>query len=504
MSIFDAIVVGAGPTGLMLASELRLGGLHVAIVDARPPDIRNESRASGLHASSMEALDQRGLREAFEARGRPLPLVLFGAMPVDATRVDAAWPDGLILPQHATESILLEHARRQGVAVRWGTEVLHVCQDDDVVDVTVACGGATSRLRARYVVGCDGAHSSVRRSLGVRFEGEDPLSHWLVADVRLARPVDQPPFGRTERAGTYQLSDIEPGWFRVAIMQRLAPVDRLARVTLDELRQAMQEGLGDDYGLTEARWLSRFSDGTRQVRQYRHGRVLLAGDACHAHSPFGGQGLNLGIQDAMNLGWKLAAVVHGHAADALLDTYHGERHEVAAQAIALTRAQTVLIKPGSQIDALREIIRPMLSVPDVIRPLAGQLSGLTLRYPWGEGHHPCVGRRLPNLPLRDGRSLATLLHAGRWRYLRFAASRAAPLPAGWASRVDDATVEPQVADGTDQWTLPVLGRVPALDAVLVRPDGFVAWASPATTPSPVAALRDALEHWLVRPLSTSP
>lgn len=464
----DVIVVGAGPTGLMLACELKLMGVNVQVLERRSANTTGESRAPGINARTLQVLAQRGLADRFLARGRVLPAVLFSGIPMQPA---GDWPHALILPQHETERLLAERAAELGVPIRWSTQLVHLGHDDAGVSVLVD-DGAVQQLRAAYLVGCDGGQSSVRRLLGARFDGDDPLSHWVVADVQLdAPPAGRAAFGRNERIGTYQVSRVEPDWYRVSLMKVTPPSDRSAPVTLAELRQMLIEGLGTDFGLRQARWMSRFTDGFRQVAEYRHGRVFLAGDAAHTHAPIGGQGLNLGIQDAINLGWKLAAVLQGSAPE-LLDTYHAERHPIAQEVLRLARAQTALIKPGAQIDALRSVVVEMLAVPEVTRRVAGFLSGLDHRYPLGD-EHPLLGRSLPGVELRAGRP-ALLVFEG-----------AVEVPASLAPRLDVVEIRNQ------SWTLPALGAVPPLSAAFVRPDGHVAWVAPSREP-----LATALERWL--------
>lgn len=462
------VVVGAGPTGLMLACDLKLMGVDVEVLERRAHNTTGESRAPGIMARTMELFTQRGLAARFLEKGRVMPFVVFSGMPI-ATGAD--WPRGLILPQHETERILADRARELGVRFRWATELVHLKQDENGVSLWVE-GAGEPRLRAAYVVGCDGGHSKVRRLVGTHFEGDDPLSHWLVADVQLdAPPPDQAPFGRNDRVGTYQISQVEPGWYRVSIMRMTPPIDRSAPVTLEELRNAMLGGISCDFGLRRARWMSRFTDGFRQATAYRHGRVLLAGDAAHTHAPIGGQGLNLGIQDAVNLGWKLAAVLQG-ASPQLLDTYHAERHAIAKEVLRLARAQTALIKPGNQIEDLRSVVGDMLEVPEVSRRLAGFLSGLDLRYSFGDDH-PLLGRRMPDVDLRSGRPVL----------LDFTGSQ--ELPSAFAGRID------HVCAQRESWNLSVVGEVPPLTAAFVRPDGYVAWVGPSRE-----RLSAALARWL--------
>jgi len=493
-------VVGAGPTGLMLACELKLMGADVAVIEKRASGT-GESRAPGINARTMEILEQRGLAEQFCEKGKPLRAVLFSGMPMSPVDVDPGWPDALILPQRETERLLAKRAVELGVTIRHSVELIHLSQDADGVDLLVVDQGKAETLRARYVVGCDGGHSAVRRACGGRLNGDDPLSHWVVADVQLDTPPDaRSAFGRNVRIGTYQVSQVEPGWYRVSLMKIAPPLDRSAPVTLDELRQAMFEGIGTDYGLSHARWMSRFTDGFRQVERYRYARIFLAGDAAHTHAPIGGQGLNLGIQDAVNLGWKLAAVITRGAPETLLDTYHDERHPVAESVLRLTKAQTALIKPGIQIEALRQVVMQMIAVPEVTRDLSGTLSGLSLRYPWGrDHHHPLVGRRMPNMPLsiRSGEGdVFGLMTAGKPLLLIFDESEEYLMPDHLASWVEHLKVVPQMDGDDSAWRFPVVGSVPPLGAAFVRPDGYVAWVSLKDNPASPASCIEAMNRWL--------
>ncbi|WP_280470603.1 FAD-dependent monooxygenase [Nocardia farcinica] len=498
------VIAGAGPTGLMLAAELRLGGVEVVVVERRASGTVGESRAPGINARSVEIFTQRGLGEEFLSLGKVLPGVLFSGIPMAPQDLDPGWPSAMILPQHQTERILTARAAELGARFEWSTSVVDLRQDEHGVDVVVDGPSGSGTIRADYLVGADGGHSAVRRICQIPFPGDEPVSWWVVGDVRLDSPPDgRGVFGRNERIGTYQISRAETGWFRLSLMRATPPTDRTAPVTLEELREVMREGLGTDYGLSGARWMSRFSDGFRHVTDYRHGRVFLAGDAGHTHAPIGGQGLNLGIQDAVNLGWKLAAVLNGGAPDALLDTYHQERHPIAAMVMQLTKAQTALIKPGAQNDALRAVVADMLTVPETCLHLSGILSGLSLRYPLGETH-PLLGRRMPNLTLSTERGATTvfdLLHPARPLLINFGAEGLTGTPAAWADRVDYIEARLDPAYSTSVWKLPVFGEVPACDAVFVRPDGYLAWVDPADTSTDPDTLTSALDRWLGPPAS---
>jgi 2-polyprenyl-6-methoxyphenol hydroxylase-like FAD-dependent oxidoreductase len=497
-STTQVVVVGAGPTGLMLAGELKLAGVDVVVAERRPTGTVGESRAPGIQARTMEVFEQRGLHPQFLDRGRVMPAVLFSGIAMYPGQFDPEWPTGLILAQHETERSLGGWAAELGVPILWSTEVVDVRPEGDGVDVVVDGESGPKTLRAEFVVGCDGGRSAVRKACAIPFAGDDAVSHWLVADARLDSPPDGGvPFGRNERIGSFQISRTEPDWFRLSLITRTPPSDRTVPVSLEELRGAMLDGLGTDYGLREARWMSRFSDATRQAAEYRRGRALLAGDAAHTHTPIGGQGLNLGIQDAVNLGWKLAAVIHGEA-DSLLDTYHRERHTVAQTMLQWTQAQTALIKPGKQIDAMRGVMADLLGVPDVATRLGALLSGLGLQYPLS-GTHPLIGRRMPNLSMTTSRGVTSvfgLLHQARHVLLNFGSDGLTAVPAPWTDRVDYVDAQLDIAPSEGSWRLPVFGSVPAVNAVLIRPDGYVSWVNPDKQPADLDALTVALTTWL--------
>lgn len=494
------IIAGAGPTGLMLACELRLNGIDVAVLERRKHGTTGESRAPGIHSRTMEIFSMRGLAERFRNAGSPLPAVLFSGIPMIPKTLDPGWPDGLIIPQHQTERFLTERATELGVVIHWSTELLYFKQDEHKVSVYVQQNGEVKTFCAQYLAGCDGGNSAVRKLCGETFTGEDPLSHWLVADIQLDNPpAEDARFGRNARVGTYQVTNVEKDWFRVSVMTITPPKDRSAAVTLDELRQAMMEGIGTDFGLRSARWMSRFGDGFRQVTKYRYQRVFLLGDAAHTHSPIGGQGLNLGIQDAVNLGWKLGLVINGYAPEALLDTFNEERHQVGAAVLKIAKAQTALIKPGSQIDALRDVVATMLKVQEVVLELSKTLSGLGIRYAWGDGQHPLVGQRVPDLTLIQDSSktnLYKLMHSGRAILLNLAEQNNIDLPEHYSSRIDVINATPVVEDKGHTWRLPVVGEIPAPANILIRPDGFVAWVQTSGEQYDNNTLNASLQNWL--------
>ncbi|RJL22942.1 rifampin monooxygenase [Bailinhaonella thermotolerans] len=455
--MIDVIVVGGGPTGMMLAGELRLHGVRVIVLEkepAPPPYVRS----LGLHVRSIEVLDQRGMLEPFLEHAQRYPLRnLFAGLDRPAPdRMDTAHAYILGIPQTVTDRLLAEHAARAGAEIRRGHELTGLSQDEDGVTAELADG---SRLRSRYLVGCDGGRSTVRRLLGVGFPGEPGRTETLLGEMeatedpaKIAAVVAE--VRRTQlRFGLMPLGD---GVYRVVAPAEGVTGDRAVPPTFEEFRRQLIATAGTDFGVRAPRWLSRFGDATRLAERYRVGRVLLAGDAAHIHPPAGGQGLNLGIQDAFNLGWKLAAEVAGWAPDGLLDSYHAERHPVAADVLDNTRAQMELMSldPGAQ--AVRRLLAELMDVEEVNRRLIEKITAIGVRYDLGEGH-PLLGRRLRDIPLRRGR-LYELTRGGRGLLLDRTGRLSA---AGWADRVD------HVVDGDAALDAP---------AVLLRPDGHVAWA----------------------------
>jgi 3-(3-hydroxy-phenyl)propionate hydroxylase len=481
----DVMIAGAGPTGLMLGYELALAGADVLILERRT-EATGESRAGGLHARTLEVLDQRGMVEPFLTEGRPLPAAHFSGLWLRLDELPTRYPYLLALLQSHVERLLTEHATRLGVTIRRGAEVTGLHQDDDGVTVTLADGG---QVAGRYLVGCDGGRSAVRRLAGIGYSGTDATLTSLLGDVELAEPPGQQIFQHRSDRGDYSVLGFEAGWYRVTTTQTgVRPQD--GPVTLDQLRASLIEIAGTDFGLHSPRWLSRYGDAAQQADRYRQGRVLLAGDAAHIHYPAGGQGLNTGVQDAVNLGWKLAAVLRGDADQTLLDTYHDERHPIGARVLDNTRAQVALGRYDAQTEALRVTMAGLIAQPAVNDQLAGMVTALDVAYPLGGGH-PLVGRRLPDVDLPDGRRAYRLLHPARPVLLDFGSTPVA-VPQDWADAVDHV-----LAPGTEAaWRLPVLGSVPAPAAALVRPDGHVAWA--ASTEGDTAGLADALSTW-VRP-----
>ncbi|GAA3121973.1 FAD-dependent monooxygenase [Streptosporangium carneum] len=508
----DVVIAGGGPTGLMLACELRLAGVEVAVLD-RLAGRSGESRAGGIHARSMEVLDQRGLVDRFLDAGQRVPAGHFSALWLDLGRLETRYPFMLMILQSVVERLLEERAAELGARVRWSSEVTGVRQDDSGVEVEVLGPGGAERLRAGYLVGCDGGRSAVRRLAGIDFPGTPATMTAMLGDVMLTDPPAERIFQERREHGSFSVLKFGEDWYRVLTNEFDHVADRDAPVTFEGLREAFARIAGTDYGMHSPRWVSRFGDAARQAAEYRRGRVLLAGDAAHIHFPAGGQGLNLGLQDAVNLGWKIASVVHGRTPCGLLDSYHAERHPVAERVLHNTRAQTVLGRPGEHMTALREVLGGLIEFDDVNRSLGSMVTALDVRYPMGDGH-PLLGRRVPDLDLRTSAGdvrLFELLRAARPVLLDLGADPGrAPLAAGigaetgdpggeglseaaegWADRVDLVEAECP-ADG---WALPDAGEVPAPAALLVRPDSHVAWAAPRGAAPDLPALRSALTAW---------
>ncbi len=453
--MIDVIVAGGGPTGVMLAAELRLQGVHALVLDKEEEPTR-VVRGLGLHARSIEVMDQRGLLDRFLALGKQYPVGGFfaGIAKPSPERLDTAHPYVLAIPQTTTERLLTEHAIELGVEIRRGCELVGLSQDDHGVTAELADG---TRLRSRYLIGCDGGRSTVRKLLGVGFPGEPARAEWLLGEMEVAVPPEElaavvAEVRKTQRGfGAGPLGD---GVYRVVVPAE-GVADRSVRPTLEEFKQQLRVFAGTDFGVHSPRWLSRFGDATRLAERYRVGRVLLAGDAAHVHPPLGGQGLNLGVQDAFNLGWKLAAEVNGWAPEGLLDSYHTERRPVADDVLNTTRAQAELLslEPGPQ--AVRRLVSELMDFEEVNRYLIEKITAIGVRYDFGEGHE-LLGRRLRDVGLKQGR-LYELMHGGRGLLLDQTGRLSV---AGWADRVD------HVVDVSEELDVP---------AALLRPDGHVAW-----------------------------
>ncbi|MEU1040835.1 FAD-dependent monooxygenase [Streptomyces sp. NPDC005551] len=491
----DVVIAGAGPTGLMLACELRLAGADVVVVE-RLAQRSGESRAGGIHSRTLEVLDQRGILDRFLAEGTPQPVGHFSGLYLDFDESESRHPYPLMILQSAIERLLEEWATGLGVRVRRSCEVSGIHQDETGVTAELTTPReAPATLRGRYLVGCDGGRSTVRKLAGIDFPGTEATMTALIGDVELPDLPEDYVWVRRTPGGDYSAIAFEPGWFRVITSEFDRVAGRDEPVTFEQLRESLVRVAGTDFGMRSPRWVSRFSDAARQAARYRQGRVLLAGDAAHIHFPAGGQGLNMGVQDAVNLGWKLASVVRGQAPEDLLDTYHEERHPVGERVLHNTRAQSALVRPGPQTDALREVFSSLMVFDDVNQYLRHLLTALDIRYP-ADGDHPLVGRRVPDADLKASSGGADrvyeLLHAARpvLLDLRGSAEVAAAVK-GWADRVD--LVEARSED--EHWPVPAVGELPAPDALLIRPDGHVAWAAAGGGAPDTSALRTALATW---------
>jgi 2-polyprenyl-6-methoxyphenol hydroxylase-like FAD-dependent oxidoreductase len=495
MNEHAVVIVGAGPTGLMLAGELALAGVDVAVVERRTTQDLPGSRAGGLHARTIEVFDQRGIAERFLSEGQIAQVAAFAGTPLDISDFPTRHPYGLGLWQNHIERILAGWVEELEVPIYRGHEVTGFAQDETGVDVALSEGGS---LRAEYLAGCDGGRSVVRRAAGIEFVGWDATTSSLIAEVELA---EQPEWGtRRDARGIHGLGRVEyeirngevvfldRGPVRAVVTEGQLATDE---PTLRDLSDALIAVYGTDYGVHSPIWISRFTDAARQARAYRERRVLLAGDAAHVHSPVGGQGLNIGVQDAVNLGWKLAQVVKVISPDSLLETYHAERHPVAARVLRDTVAQALLFREDDRLKTLGDTIAELLEVDEARRLFAARMSGLDIRYDLGNGH-PLLGRRMPDLELStdDGPlRVYSLLHSARPVFLNLGDPGKFDV-APWSDRV-------QMVDATyaGAWELPAVGIVSAPSAVLIRPDGYVAWAGDRSDD----AMTDALTAWFGPP-----
>lgn len=486
MTEHAVVIAGGGPTGLMLAGELALAGADVAIVERRTTHELDGSRAAGMTSRTLEVLDQRGILDRFTPQGFSAPVAHFSALLLDMTDQPTRHTFGLALLQYRIERTLSEWVGEHGVPIYRGREVTGFTSSDNAVRVELSDG---STLRAQYLVGCDGGRSLTRKIAGIDFPGWDPSTSCLVADVQM---TEEPEWGIHRQGALHSIFKFEEdGPVRVLVTE--AQLGRREEPTLRDLSEALLSARGTDYGIHSPTWISRFTDVTRQAATYRKGRVLLAGDAAHVHFPIGGQGLNTGMQDAVNLGWKLAQVANGTSPENLLDTYHAERHPVAARVLHNTMAQTALIRPGERVDALRDIMSDLLTLDMPRRRIAAMMSGLDIHYDLGPGH-PLLGRRMPDLEVRTAqgpRCVFTLLREGRGVLLNLGTPITGA--SGWSHRVD--VVEAEYLDAEGTFELPVIGMVEAPHAVLIRPDGYVAWVGNGTT----AGLNGALQRWFGPP-----
>ena len=475
MSEHAVVIAGGGPTGMMLAAELTLAGTDVLIVERRASFNLESSRSRGLHSRTIEVLDQRGVVDRFLVEGKAMQVQAFAGIPMDISDFPTRHNYGMALLQSHFERILAGWLDELGVPILREREVTGLRQDDSGVDVALSDG---TSLRAQYLVGCDGGRSTVRKAAGIDFAGWDPTTRWIIAEVEME---EVPEFGLRGGGG---IGPAEDGRVGVTL---IVPLDRTDEPTLQDVRDALIRVDGKDYGVHSPHWISSFTDMTRQAVAYRGGRVLLAGDAAHVHAPIGGQGLNIGVQDAVNLGWKLAQVVNGTSPVSLLDTYHAERHPVAARVLQNTMAQRAVGANDERTVALRGILAEVLTMDQPRKHIAAMISGLDVAYDLGGGH-PLLGRRMPDLDLVtfDGPiSVFSLLHSAKPVLLNF----------GQAGGFDIAPRAERVqlidASYAGIWELPVVGEVTAPSAVLIRPDGHVAWVGEGTD----AGLRDALATW---------
>jgi 3-(3-hydroxy-phenyl)propionate hydroxylase len=495
------VIAGGGPTGLMLAAELALAKVDVVIVERRANQDLEGSRARGLLSRTIEVLDQRGIADRFLSQGQVAQVAGFAMVRLDISDFPTRHNYGLALAQKHFERILAAWVGELSVPIYRAREVTGFAQDDTGVDVELAGGprGAEGEhggrpvtdggsLRAQYLVGCDGGRSLIRKQAGIDFPGWDPSISYLIAEVSM---TEEPAWGiRRDERGVNALGKLEDGK-RVGVVLNEPHVMQGDKPTLDDLRKALVAVYGTDFGVHDVTWLSRFTDMARQAASYRERRVLLAGDAAHVHSPVGGQGLNIGVQDAVNLGWKLAQVVSGTAPDSLLDTYQAERHPIGARVLKNTLAQTALSRGDERTNAARETIAELLSMDEPRKRYAAMMSGLDIHYDLGMGH-PLLGRRMPDLDLvteSGPRRVFSLLHGARPVLLKLAEPGALDI-APWADRVQRID-----ARYTGAWELPVLGAVTAPSAVLIRPDGYVAGVGEGTD----LGLCDALRTWFGPP-----
>lgn len=485
MTDHAVVVAGGGPTGLMLAAELALAGVDVAIVERRPNQELVGLRAGGLHARTIEVLDQRGIADRFLSRGQRFQVVGFHMIRLDISDFPTRHNCLLGLRQNHIERILAGWVDELKVPIYRGQEVAALAQDDSGVIIELA---DSQRMKTHYLVGCDGGRSLIRKAAGIEFAGWDPTMSWMIAEVEMS---EEPPFGfRNTDSGIHALGKTGEGG-TVGVVLTEPRLETGGEPTLRDLSEALVAIYGTDYGVHSPTWLSRFTDMTRQAATYRDRRVLLAGDAAHIHPPMGGQGLNIGVQDAVNLGWKLAQVVKRISPESLLDTYQAERHPVAARVLQNTMAQVALRRTDDRGKAMGDIVAELLGMDEPRRRMAGEMSGLGVHYNLGEGH-PLLGRRMPDLDLLTANGplrVFALLHDARPVMLNFGQPGGFDMTP-WADRVQqiDATY-------SGPWELPVLGPVAAPTAVLIRPDGYVAWVGDGTR----LGLAEALTAWFGPP-----
>jgi 3-(3-hydroxy-phenyl)propionate hydroxylase len=473
-------IVGGGPTGMMLAAELTLAGVDALVLERRSNHELDGSRAGGLHSRAIELLDQRGAADRFLAEGKPTQVSWFGGTTLDMSDFPTRHPYGLALTQKHIERIMSGWIDELGVPVRYGSEVTGFAQDEGGVTVELADGG---RVHSRYLVGCDGGRSVIRKGAGIDFPGAEATKSTLVAEAQMA---GDPEFGT--RRGPLGVGGIGPleGEDKLKIVVPEAKLESGENPSLNDLRDALFAVYGSDFKVHSASWISRFTDATRQAASYREGRVLLAGDAAHIHSPMGGQGIPNGMQDAVNLGWKLAQVVKGISPESLLDTYQAERHPPTARALRYTMAQNAISRVDPRTEALRDTVAEVAAMDEPRKHLAALISGLDVKHDLGEGH-PLLGRRVPDLDLVTAAGptrVYALLHQARPVLLNLGDAGAFDI-GEWAERV-------QLVDARCEgpWELPAIGVVDSPTAILIRPDGHVPWVGDRADASLIEALSD--------------
>ena len=489
MAEHAVVIAGGGPAGMMLAAELALAKVDVAVVERRPNHVLVGSRAGGFHSRTIEVLDQRGVADRFLAEGQVAQAAMFATTVLDMSDFPTRHPYALGIWQNQIERIMAAWIAELPVRIHYGREVTGFAQDDNGVDVDLSDGES---LRARYLVGCDGGRSLIRKAAGIEFPGWDATKSNLIAEVEV---TEEPPRGiRHDAIGVHGLHTMEDGrTVRVIVTeQQLGPS---SEPTLRDLKRALITVYGTDFGIHSPTWISRFTDMTRQAVAYRAGRVLLAGDAAHVHYPAGGQGLSLGVQDAVNLGWKLAQVVKGTSPESLLDTYHAERHPVGARALQHTMAQGALQRRDERNKPLVDVVSELVAMDEPRKRIAGLISGLDIHYDLGEGH-PLLGRRMPDLDIMTAEGplrVYGLLHDAKPVLLNLGE------PGGLDLYPRADRVQLIDADYAGVWELPVLGAVPAPTAVLIRPDGYVAWVGEGTQ----LGLPEALTTWFGSPTAST-
>jgi 2-polyprenyl-6-methoxyphenol hydroxylase-like FAD-dependent oxidoreductase len=499
MTEHAVVIAGGGPTGMMLAAELALAKVDVAVLEQRPDHVLVGSRAGGFHSRTIEVLDQRGVADRFLAEGQVAQASMIGTTVLDMSDFPTRHPYSLGIWQNQIERIMAAWIGELPVRIYYGSDVTGFAQDDTGVDVELSDGRS---LHAQYLVGCDGGHSIVRKAADIEFPGWDPTKSNLIAEVEV---TEEPELGmRRDALGVHAIGRLEyeirdgevvygdGGPVRVMVTeQQIGPS---GEPTLRDLSEALIAVYGTDFGIHNPTSISRFTDMTRQAAAYRAGRVLLAGDSAHVHYPAGGQGLSLGVQDAVNLGWKLAQVINGTSPESLLDSYHDERHPVAARALKHTMAQTALQRQDERTKALADAVSELAMMDEPRKRLAGIVSGLDIRYDLGQGH-PLLGRRMPDLDLITAEGplrVFELLHDAKPALLNLGEPGGFDITP-WADRVQ--LID---AEHAGPWELPVLGAVTAPTAVLIRPDGYVAWVGEPADPG----LHDALTTWFGPPTAT--